>query len=189
MTIFELGALGEFVGAIAVVGTLIYLAVQIRQNTSQIRDNVLSLQVNAYQDLINRIADVNKLVISDGEWASITMKAVENPRELDSIELSRYMSFLMMLTRHADMAYLQYEKGMLDHERFLSALGPFYGTLRSSELARAHLRDLIGGGGASFFTQSFLNEMTTILNGIDEGESQISLHARGRDLVASLDQN
>ena len=45
MTIFELGALGEFVGAIAVVGTLIYLAVQIRQNTLQIRDNVLSLQV------------------------------------------------------------------------------------------------------------------------------------------------
>ncbi len=146
MTIIELGALGEFVGAIAVVGTLIYLAVQIRQNTSQIRDNVLSLQVNAYQDLINRIADVNKLVISDGEWASIAVKAAENPTELDSIELSRYMSFLMMLIRHADMAYLQYEKGMLDHERFLSALGPFYGTLRSSELTRAHLRDLIGAG-------------------------------------------
>ncbi len=116
MTIFELGALGEFVGAIAVVGTLIYLAVQIRQNTSQIRDNVLSLQVNAYQDLINRIADVNKLVISDGEWASIAVKAAENPTELDSIELSRYMSFLMMLTRHADKAYLQYENGMIDHE-------------------------------------------------------------------------
>ena len=33
MTIIELGALGEFVGAIAVVATLIYLAVQIRQNT------------------------------------------------------------------------------------------------------------------------------------------------------------
>ena len=187
MTIFELGALGEFVGAIAVVGTLIYLAVQIRQNTSQIRDNVLSLQVNAYQDLINRIADVNKLMISDGEWALIAVKAVENPTELDSIELSRYMSFLMMLTRHADMAYLQYEKGMLDHERFLSALGPFYGTLRSSELARAHLRDVIGGGGG-IFVQSFLNEMTTILNGIDEEESSLSLHARGRDLVASLDQ-
>ena len=187
MTIFELGALGEFVGAIAVVGTLIYLAVQIRQNTSQIRDNVLSLQVNAYQDLINRIADVNKLVISDGEWASIAVKAAENPTELDSIELVRYMAYLMMLTRHADMAYLQYEKGMLDHERFLSALGPFYGLLRSSELARAHLRDLIGGGGV--FTQSFLNEMTTILDGIDEGEKRLSLHARGRDLVASLDQN
>ena len=32
MTIFELGALGEFVGAFAVIATLIYLATQIRQN-------------------------------------------------------------------------------------------------------------------------------------------------------------
>jgi hypothetical protein len=30
MTILELGALGEFVGAFAVVGTLFYLAIQIR---------------------------------------------------------------------------------------------------------------------------------------------------------------
>ncbi len=33
MTVVELGALGEFVAAIAVVITLIYLALQIRQNT------------------------------------------------------------------------------------------------------------------------------------------------------------
>ena len=33
MTIMELGAIGEFVGAIGVVVTLAYLAVQIRQNT------------------------------------------------------------------------------------------------------------------------------------------------------------
>jgi hypothetical protein len=35
MTVMELGALGEFVGSIAVIATLIYLALQIRQNTSQ----------------------------------------------------------------------------------------------------------------------------------------------------------
>ena len=33
MSIMELGALGEFFGSIGVVATLIYLAVQIRQNT------------------------------------------------------------------------------------------------------------------------------------------------------------
>ena len=37
MTIVELGALGEFVAAIAVVITLIYLALQIRQNTRATR--------------------------------------------------------------------------------------------------------------------------------------------------------
>jgi hypothetical protein len=33
----ELGALGEFVGSIGVIATLIYLAVQIRQNSMQLR--------------------------------------------------------------------------------------------------------------------------------------------------------
>ena len=46
MTIFELGALGEFVGSIAVVVTLIYLALQIRQNTSRRMILVFSLFKN-----------------------------------------------------------------------------------------------------------------------------------------------
>ena len=33
MSITELGAVGEFVGAIAVLATLVYLAYQTRQNT------------------------------------------------------------------------------------------------------------------------------------------------------------
>ena len=37
MSIIELGALGEFVGSIGVVATLIYLAVQIRKNSKQLR--------------------------------------------------------------------------------------------------------------------------------------------------------
>ena len=36
MTIMELGALGELLGAIAVFATLIYLSVQVRQNTRSI---------------------------------------------------------------------------------------------------------------------------------------------------------
>jgi len=39
MTLAELGALGEFVGGIAVILTLVYLAIQIRQNTEQIRES------------------------------------------------------------------------------------------------------------------------------------------------------
>ncbi len=37
MTIQDLGALGEFLGSIAVLATLVYLALQTRQNTMAIR--------------------------------------------------------------------------------------------------------------------------------------------------------
>jgi hypothetical protein len=36
----ELGALGEFVGSFAVVGTFIYLAMQIRQNSTMLKQNL-----------------------------------------------------------------------------------------------------------------------------------------------------
>ncbi len=39
MTLEDLGNLGEIIGAIAVVVSLIYLAIQIRQNTAQIRES------------------------------------------------------------------------------------------------------------------------------------------------------
>ncbi len=39
MTIMELGALGELLGAIGVIITLIYLAAQIKQNTHYIYEN------------------------------------------------------------------------------------------------------------------------------------------------------
>ncbi len=40
-TIQDYGALGELVGAIVVVITLVYLAFQIRQNTRQLEQNTL----------------------------------------------------------------------------------------------------------------------------------------------------
>jgi hypothetical protein len=42
MTITELGALGEFVGAFAVVMTLVYLAVQVRQSAKSAESNAIA---------------------------------------------------------------------------------------------------------------------------------------------------
>ena len=46
MSIMELGALGEFVGSILVLATLIYLVIQVRQNTKGINS---ASYVNAAQ--------------------------------------------------------------------------------------------------------------------------------------------
>ena len=54
MSIIELGALGEFVGAIAVVFTLGYLALQLRQNTRMMRANIRQLQTQCQVE-VNRL--------------------------------------------------------------------------------------------------------------------------------------
>ena len=153
-----LGNWGEFIGSIAVVATLIYLAIQVRQNSQQMQDNVSSLQIAAYQDLMSRIADINKLSIENPDWAQIVMKAARNPQELTDTELSRYSTYIIMLLRHADMAYMQYEKGLLDRERFISSLGPFIGVLRVSALAREYV-NRAALSEHSIFTVAFKQEV------------------------------
>ena len=64
MSIMELGALGEFVGAIAVVITLAYLAIQIRQNTRAMEESkrlalaqTYQMRADALQDMLVRAAE------------------------------------------------------------------------------------------------------------------------------------
>ena len=49
MTIQELGALGELIGGAAVIATLIYLAVQVRQSTQSIENARLLGLAQTYQ--------------------------------------------------------------------------------------------------------------------------------------------
>ena len=83
MNIMELGALGEFIGSIAVVGTLIYLAVQIRQNTKSM-DEARKL---ALAQTYNQRATTNYEVwtsIGNGPLATILGRILET-EALDSL--------------------------------------------------------------------------------------------------------
>ncbi len=68
MTIMELGAIGEFIGAIVVVVTLIYLAIQMRQNT-----NVLKL--NTARSVTEELQEMFSVLASNQELAEIFVKA------------------------------------------------------------------------------------------------------------------
>ena len=51
MTIQDLGALGEFFGSIAVLATLVYLALQTRQNTMAIAAQLDATRIATSQNL------------------------------------------------------------------------------------------------------------------------------------------
>ena len=46
MTIQDLGSIGEFVAALATLVALVYVALQIRQNTTQIKENSKLVRAN-----------------------------------------------------------------------------------------------------------------------------------------------
>ncbi len=56
MDIMELGAIGELVGGVAVIATLIYLALQIRQNTNLAQGTAQRELMDSFQANIDRVA-------------------------------------------------------------------------------------------------------------------------------------
>jgi hypothetical protein len=83
MTIEELGNLGDFLAAIATIITLIYLALQIRQNTSLLK---LS-ELRGIQDDADRW---RSLLIENKDVASIYRRGLLDPESLDADDRLRF---------------------------------------------------------------------------------------------------
>jgi hypothetical protein len=87
MTISELGSLGELIGAAATVATLLYLALQIRANTSSAKYSAINDIINRVIKWQSRIADTPGLMSS---WAEGT----KNYHKLNIEEQVRFTSIV-----------------------------------------------------------------------------------------------
>jgi len=110
MTIMELGAVGEFVGAIAVVVTLIYLSIQMRQNTN-------AIGLNTAQAVTEELQGMFSLTASNQELAEMLVKAAGGS-ELQGAERVRYYSFTHNLVRVYENAFLQLRSDVIDQARW-----------------------------------------------------------------------
>ena len=106
----------------AVVLSLVFVGLEIRNSTEQTEQNTRVLQVSAYQDLISRIVDLNAIGIDESVTIESLM-AIESPTERKTEKLN---SFLWIIFRHGDMAYFQVECGSITEDRMLSAMALLY---------------------------------------------------------------
>jgi len=83
MTIEQLGSIGEVVGAFATVATLLFLAVQIRQNTKMVRSAAIGSHA---QSLMNASA----LLVENPGLCDLYYRGLENPDSLTDSERRRF---------------------------------------------------------------------------------------------------
>ncbi|HEY5680940.1 MAG TPA: hypothetical protein VIS55_12805 [Pseudomonadales bacterium] len=105
MSIVELGAIGEFLGAFAVVITLVYLGLQVRHNTTSTRAGTLAYATDAWSDYLQRqsVDDLNLLLGLSIE-----------PDELSSAEFMRAYYLYRVMFRRMESDFYQYRSGILD---------------------------------------------------------------------------
>jgi hypothetical protein len=81
-----IGTIAEVVGAAAVVVSLAYLAVQIRQNTRQVEEQGRAQRFSALGVLFDNWRGFRGNIISDPKVASIWRRGNENPSQLSQDE-------------------------------------------------------------------------------------------------------
>ncbi len=140
VSIQDLGSLGEFLGGVAVVVSLVYLALQIRQNTRQVVQNTRTVHresTRAFQEDANAW---RSYLIQSPEIAELYRRGLRHPDELDPGEWLRFRMLMQGLFEHWRFAYLTREDA-----EFASTWEPFLeqtldepGGARYWETARAN---------------------------------------------------
>ena len=108
-----ISAISDFLAAIAVIVTLGYLAVQIRQNTS-------TLKSTATQGAHDQTAALYDLLASDSDLGEIFSRGLEAPETLDEGETARFFAMLMSATFKMQNWYMQTESGAIDGDLLTS---------------------------------------------------------------------
>ncbi len=125
-TIQMLGSLGEFVGAIAVVATLVYLAIQVRHSKEAMEGNTKSMDesrklamAQEYQARATITEQSFQLLADSTYLPSVMLKYQEGGGDaLTPEEQFRVSRFYMGLRVRFDNLYYQYQLGFLDEQYY-----------------------------------------------------------------------
>ena len=79
MTLQDLANLGEFIGSVAVVLSLVYLAIQVRQNTASIR-------TENFARALERVSAMQSLLFENRDLAQLQAQGVLDPSALTRAE-------------------------------------------------------------------------------------------------------
>ena len=106
MTLQDLGSLGEFVAAIATLVTLVYLALQIKQNTREAQAASRNSVSQSFVDFCTHIS-------SDIEITKLTRRGFIEPETLDDDETLRFDCIIMALLQSFESAFAQWQRHVL----------------------------------------------------------------------------
>lgn len=124
---------GEVFSAAAVVISLVFVGLEVRESARQTALNTRSLEVAAYQDLIGRITDMGEIAFLRPDLALIWQENQDaTANSLSREDRERVFQMVNRRLRYGDLAFYQYELGMISEERFESAIRPLAARLCDS---------------------------------------------------------
>jgi len=111
----ELGALGEAVGGIGVILSLIYVAYQIRQSSHQIEQNSRHIEASAYASTNQVFTDWQSMLAENEDLARIWLRA-HRGEEFEGEEQVRFNSLIQVLFSALENNFVQCSLGTVKRD-------------------------------------------------------------------------
>lgn len=100
-------AISEVIGAIGVIATLGYLAIQIRQNTKQLKQNESTAIATAVTESVASWRENRSYIYTNSEVTDLFLKGTTDPNSLDESERYRFRLIIHNTTDALWDLYLQ----------------------------------------------------------------------------------
>jgi len=143
-----IGSIAEVVGALAVLITLVYLAVQTR-------DNVKIMRSRAIWDAQVSFVEINEMLGDGGVVANVIYKAIKDPYRLTDHETYQVHRFCRAWFQRMEAQFALYRAGILDTEVWELRRGYAQGMLAMSPFKEWWELDK----NNSMFTRAFIESM------------------------------
>lgn len=149
MTIGDFGSIGEVVGALATVGTLAYLAIQIRANTRMLRAQSKREQLSSHAVWAMPLAQ-------DPRLADLFQRGLANSEALSDAERLQFIFLFSQIVNALELAYADTRYGVSDSGELERTLA---GTLSllATPGGRSYWRDWSVSGGYPEDFRSFVD--------------------------------
>ena len=107
MSIQDWGAVGEIVGGVAVIATLLYLATQLRQTNKAIRSS-------SFHEVQNSWLHINGWLVTNESVARIWRIGIVDAEQLTDDEFMQFSFFLLSTFHIMETIFIQYELGTVE---------------------------------------------------------------------------
>lgn len=111
MTLEQASLIAQIVSAAAVIASLIFVGVQLRQATAAIRGSSSEAHAALYTELVHSIID-------NADFARIWSVGLADPKALREDEWVRFVAYSSALFRQYETSRVQWQKGRLDNEHW-----------------------------------------------------------------------
>ncbi|MBW2493425.1 MAG: hypothetical protein JRE43_01640 [Deltaproteobacteria bacterium] len=129
MTLDQLGNLGEFISGLAVVVTLVYLAIQIRHNTRAVRSSMHHAMIDSTLRIAESLSD-------NADVARIVLRADEDYDNLTQEELIRFEAYGERVFSNFESVFYSYRNSMIEEDLWESWESSYLADIKRKSMRR-----------------------------------------------------